>query len=89
MEEWGAAGMEPETIDILDESKMTKSKEEYIAEAGATDLYDAERGVVYTSRFYKDMHERYLEYMRSRQQEEESERTPTANKSPDFDDGDR
>ncbi|MBR3134644.1 MAG: hypothetical protein IKG56_04195 [Clostridia bacterium] len=88
MEEWSLAGMEPKTIEVFDESKMTKTKEEYICEAGVSDLYDAERGVIYSSQFYKGMHERYLEYMRTKQHDEEA--VTNTRKTPDYeDDGDR
>lgn len=90
LEDWSFAGMEPKTMQVFDESQMTKSIEEYIAEAGAGDLYDSERGVIYTSQFYKDMHERYLEYTRKKQQDEKDESNPSTRRIIDFDDdGDR
>lgn len=62
--------VEPETIEVFDETKMTKSAEEYIAETEYKDLYDPERKVVYFSEFYKRGHLRYLEYLKRTRQEQ-------------------
>lgn len=57
---------QPEFIESFDESKRTKSDEEYVKEAGLSSLYDPERGVIYKSEFFKKAHERYLEYQKRR-----------------------
>ncbi len=58
---------QPEFIESFDESKRTKSNEEYVAEAGLSSLYDPERGVIYKSEFFKKAHQRYLEYQKRKE----------------------
>lgn len=59
LDEW-AISISSENEVVFDESKMTKSVEEYLQDAGVSDLYDADRKVVYTSKFYLDAHKKYL-----------------------------
>ena len=88
--EWLNQSVKPKEIEVLDESKMTKTLEEYIIEAGVEDLYDKERGVIYTSPFYRDMHQRYVEYMKSREHDDEDIKPTSHRRTPDIDDdGDR
>lgn len=62
---FGIGKYDEETLcPIFDETKMTKTVEEYLEEAGVLHLYDSERGIVYDSEFYRDAHFRYLEYVR-------------------------
>lgn len=63
-----AHSLEASPVRILfDETKMTKSAESYLEEAGVMHLYDSERNIVYNHEFYRDAHLRYQEYLRTRQ----------------------
>ena len=53
----------PEYVKVFDKTKMTKSVEEYLQEAGEYHLYDQERGIVYRNEFYRDAHLRYMKYL--------------------------
>lgn len=65
LDEWAAT---PKTKYIFDETKVTKSFGEYLAEAGATDLYDPDRQIVYIDKFYMEAHKKYLSYLQEHQQ---------------------
>ena len=58
----------PKTEQVFDETKMEKTFEEYLAEAGATDLYDPEKEIVYIDKFYMDAHKKYLAYLKEQSQ---------------------
>lgn len=60
-EDWGKP-IEPETLYVLDESKINKPVEEYIEDAGA--ILDMETGIIYRNKFHFDKHIKYLEYKR-------------------------
>ena len=47
----------------VDKEKMTKSFKEYVEEYGYQDLYDSENSIVYKHSFYKNAHQRYLDYI--------------------------
>ena len=59
LDEWAVSVGSGDEV-VFDESKMTKSVEEYLQEAGVSDLYDADQKVVYKSKFYMDAHKKYL-----------------------------
>lgn len=59
MEEYHRRLYTPEFIKQLDESKVTKSLEEYAREVGA--VIDPETGLIYESQFHYDKHLRYVE----------------------------
>lgn len=47
----------------VDKEKVTKSFKEYVEEYGYQDLYDSENNIVYKHSFYKNAHQRYLDYI--------------------------
>lgn len=49
---------------ILDTESMDKTFEEYLQEYGYSELYDAERNIIYEDEFYKEGHERYINYIK-------------------------
>lgn len=59
--------MPPMYIKALDKEQITKSFREYIEEYQYQDLYDSENGIVYAHSFYKDAHQRYLDYKAQKQ----------------------
>ena len=74
---------QPEFLESFDESKRTKSNEEYIQEAGLSSLDDPERGVIYNSEFFKAAHQRYLEYQKRKNATSKSEKGIKAASSRD------
>lgn len=64
-DEYVDATLIPMKIRVFDESKMTKSFEEYIDESRFKGLYDSDNRMVYYNDLYYQSHMRYKEQMRT------------------------
>ena len=58
--------MEPHIEREFDPSLQTKPFEEYLKEYGYEDLYDSTLGIIYEDKFYKEHHQMYLDYLKSK-----------------------
>ncbi len=70
-EEYMQAYDEPEYRYVFDETKVTKSIPEYMKEKGLDlDLYDQQDDRIYFSQYYKEQHLKYVNYQRSREEQQ-------------------